>query len=63
MTELERAVDRYMSEQISFGGEMMSRAAMYQWFEKEGYPRRAAELWDIGYHNITPAKGNPTRLS
>lgn len=56
MTPTDKAIDRYMNEQVDFGGEMMSRADVYRWFAENLYPKRAAELWLIGYERTHRAQ-------
>lgn len=51
MTPTESAIQRWLSQTVDFGGEIMSRASVYEWFKSEGYPARAADLWLIGYEN------------
>ena len=45
---IENAITEWLRVEVSFGSETMTRAQVIQWFEDEGYPRRAAELWLIG---------------
>ena len=47
-TAFDTALSRWLGEVVDFGGEKISRADVYRWFEEQGYPRRAAELWLIG---------------
>jgi hypothetical protein len=43
------AAHDYLATTVDFGGEAMSRADVYRWFEDQGYERRAAEMWLMGY--------------
>jgi hypothetical protein len=51
-----QAIDIWLAEPVNFGGNWVSRAEVYAWFERAGWPRRAAELWLIGYER-TKAEG------
>ena len=46
--KLAEAHSAWLAQEVNFGGEMMTRAAVYRWFADQGYPQRAAELWLIG---------------
>ena len=38
----------WLEHRVNFGGESLSRAEVYEWFERNGYDRRGAEMWLIG---------------
>ncbi len=51
-----RFMDRYMAEPFDFGGETMTRAQVYDWFEKNNLPGRAADYWLMGAENVQKLK-------
>lgn len=53
-----RFMDRYMAERIDFGGEIKTRSEIYQWFENEGFPSCAADLWLMGADSAKQVRRN-----